>query len=69
MEPYGIIPGIKGKEFNIKFKVEHLSKGEFITPTFQEVKIKVVKVYSRTIYRNLLTRLGFKTKILKIRIL
>lgn len=54
-------PGLKGNEFTLVFKEQYFNKGDLLK-SFDNVNLKVTKVYKYNWWRKLLNFLGIRFK-------
>lgn len=62
------IPGIIGEPFNIKVTKEWFDHNRIILPAITPMILQVNKVYPRTWWRRLRTKLRLKTKLVECKI-
>lgn len=65
---YKDVPGINGKQFTIKVDKKWFDHERLIIPAMTQTLVEITKIYPRTWWRRLKTRLGLKTKLFDCRI-
>lgn len=66
---YKDIPGVDSKKFIIKIDKKWFDNERLIIPIITETLVEVTKIYPRTWWRRLRTRIGLKTKLVECKII